>query len=256
MASRGFGVAAAIPGEWMAPLAKAAETAGYATFWVNDTPGADALPALAAAAEATSSIRLAVGVIPLDRREPDEIASTIVSLGLPTSRLVLGVGSGGALKGSLELVEAGIHRLRDLTDCSIAVGALGPRMIQLAGDHADGVVLNWLTPQWIETCTAGLRSAPTATTEIIGYVRTALPGARTTLQAEAQRYESFPQYGRHFERMGVPAFDTCVLGEAGEIQKRLAAFDAVLDETVVRAIVADQSLVHYSELLEAAAPNR
>jgi len=246
---RGFGIAAAAPRDIVQPLAAAAEAAGFSTFWTNDTPGADGLTVLAAVAEATTSIRLGVGVVPIDRRSPQEIAETIARLDLPVDRLMLGIGSGGRHTGSLELVHHAINELRRLTTCKVAIGALGPKMIALSAKSADGVILNWLTPEWSGKSVKGISDI-----DSIGYVRTALPEAREVLEAEARRYESFPAYGRHFERMGVPALATCVVGDRDVIQSGLKQFERYLDETVVRAIIPDQSLHAYLELLRASAP--
>lgn len=255
MTKRGFGVAAAIPDEMIAPLAKAAEDAGYSTFWVNDTPGADGIEALARAAKSTSTIRLGVGVIPLDRRSSESIANSVQQAQLPADRLVIGIGAGGARVGSLGLVERGIVELQERTGSMVAVGALGMNMIDLAGRVADGVVLNWLTPAWaMQSAEAARRHQRDEPLEIVGYVRTALEKSRAKAKAEADRYSSFPAYARHFERMGVPAVETCVIGDSESISSGLQAFDAALDETVVRAIVSGESLESYLALLEAGRP--
>ncbi len=251
---RGFGIAAAMPGDFIEPLAIAAEEAGYSTFWTNDTPGADGIAVLARASKVTSSIRLGVGVIPLDRRGPAEILASIDGAGIDPDRLIVGVGSGGAHAGSLALVRDGIAKLRQGTTGRIAIGALGPKMIALSGEVADAVVLNWLTPEWIPNSVEAIDVANRSTTEVVGYVRTAMPGGSEVLATEASRYESYPAYGRHFQRMGVPALGTCVFGESEEIQSGLKAFEQRLDETVVRAIVGEQTLEAYLDLLKAAAP--
>ena len=92
MARRGFGIAAATLSSLVAPLAAASEANGYDTFWVNDTPGSDGFDALRRAAEVTSTIRLGVGVIPIDRRPPDTIVQAIEEHELPKDRLIVGVG--------------------------------------------------------------------------------------------------------------------------------------------------------------------
>jgi hypothetical protein len=170
-------------------------------------------------------------------------------------RVIVGVGSGGTQHGSLSMVEEGIRILRELAGCRVAVGALGPRMVQLAIDSADAVLLNWLTPEWA----AWSLEAPGATertsrAEAIGYVRTGLPAAADRLQVEADRYSSFSAYARHFARMGVPAIDTCAGGTPEVIQRRLEEFDQVLDETVVRAITESETLDAYLAVLEAGRP--
>jgi alkanesulfonate monooxygenase SsuD/methylene tetrahydromethanopterin reductase-like flavin-dependent oxidoreductase (luciferase family) len=261
MSARGFGVAGAVPHEIIQELAQAAEQSGFATFWVNDTPQGDGLAALAAAAGVTTRIGLGVGVIAVDRQPGAVIARRITELDLPESRLIVGIGSGGAMHGTVEIVRTAIGAIRPASKARIVVGALGPRMCRLGGESADGVLLNWLTPgpatisaQAIHeaAANAGRRNA-----HVAGYVRTALgEAALPKLQAEANRYEGIPNYARHFARMGIRAFDTAVLGESRtEIAATLGKFEEAWDETVVRAITANDSAEEYLALLEATAPN-
>jgi alkanesulfonate monooxygenase SsuD/methylene tetrahydromethanopterin reductase-like flavin-dependent oxidoreductase (luciferase family) len=254
----GFGVAGALQSEVIMSLAKAAEELGYSTFWVNDTPGGDGIVALSAAAATTESIRLGVGVIPVDRRPPEAIAEAVQRLGIPLDRLVLGVGSGATRLGSLSLVEGAINQLRELvSDAKIAVGALGPKMVELGARDADAILLNWLTPEQAASSAAVIRSEADEldrVVEVIGYVRTALPSAQDRLANEAQRYAAIPQYGDHFDRMGVDALETCAIGHERELNEQLEAFEVTLDETVVRAIVGEEAIEDYLELMAAVAP--
>jgi alkanesulfonate monooxygenase SsuD/methylene tetrahydromethanopterin reductase-like flavin-dependent oxidoreductase (luciferase family) len=253
---RGFGVAAAVGPAVVRELARRAEDAGYSTFWVNDTPGADGLEMLGAASHVTSSIRLGVGVIPVDRRPAAEIVEAVRRLDLPTERLVVGIGSGARLAGSLDLVKSKADALRAATGTPVAIGALGDRMISLAGRVADGVILNWLTPAWARRSRELLGSREgNRDCEIVGYVRVGLERSRRQVEKEAAHYAAIPQYARHFSRMGVEAVDTCVIGDPAHIAVRLAKFDRVLHETVVRAIAAEESLQEYVEVLQAGAPN-
>lgn len=256
---RGFGVAGALAHPIVRELARAAETAGYATFWVNDTPGGDGLAALREAATATATIRLGIGVVPLDRQPPERIAARVAELGLPTERLILGIGA-GSQAGGLARVRAGAARLRQLTAATVVVGALGPKMCRVAGEAADGVLLNWLTADYVrpsaELVHAAAAEAGRPRPRIDAYVRTALgPAAIERVREEADRYAAFPAYAAHFGRMDVAAMATTVTGETREeIRRGLAAFAPHLDETVVRAIVAEESAVAYLALLTAAAP--
>ena len=256
---RGFGVAGALPHDIIRALAAAAEAAGYHTFWVNDTPQGDGLASLGAAAEVTSEIVLGVGVIPLDRQPADEIARRVNELGLPQQRLIVGVGSGNP-QGGLARVREGAETLEERLEAPVVVGALGPNMCAMAGKSADGVLLNWLTAEYVAPSaaivTAAARQAGRPRPLILGYVRTVYgPGAREVFVEEAGRYGRYPAYAANFTRMGTPAEATAVTGEtAAEIQTGLAAFAGELDETVVRAITGEESVDAYMALLEAAAP--
>ena len=256
---RGFGVAGALPHAIVRELAAAAERSGYHTFWVNDTPHGDGLAALREAAGVTTTIRLGVGVIPLDRQPAEAIARRVAELELPRERLTLGIGSGSA-KGGVARVRAGAAALARLGEALIVVGALGPRMCAAAGETADGVLLNWLTAEYVAPSAAivdaAAREAGRPRPLILGYVRTVYgPGAGEVFAAEAARYATFPAYAANFARMGTPAAATAVSGDdPAQIQAGLAPFTAALDETVVRAVTGEESAAAYLALLEAAAP--
>lgn len=260
MPARGFGLAAAVPGEVIRAAARRAEELGYRTFWVNDTPDGDGLRALAEAATVTTSIALGVGVLPLTRWTPERIAARVKELGLPPGRLRLGIGSGTGT-GALERVRAGAQALRALLPgYELVIAALGPRMCRLAGAVADAVLFNWLTPEHVERSTnwlaEGAREAGRPLPGRYAYVRVAL-GRETfaRLVEEAARYERFPGYREHFARMGVSALATAVTVERGEdLAPRLAPWEALLDETVIRAVTAHDRVDDVLQLVEAGAP--
>lgn len=256
---RAFGVTGNLPAGIVREVARAAQAAGYDTVWVNDGPDGEALAALQVAAEATTTIGLAAGLLPLDRWSPERIAARSAELGLPVDRLTLGVGA-GAGPGGPARVRHGVEALRDLTGTTIVVGALGPKMCELAGEVADGVLLDWPTPAHAHTCVALVeRAAATAgrtRPPVAGYVFTALgPAALQRLQVDAEHYGSVPAYASHFRRMGAGPAAASVAGEtAGQIQRALRAYEAELDETVVRAIVGDDTVAAYLHLLTVASP--
>jgi alkanesulfonate monooxygenase SsuD/methylene tetrahydromethanopterin reductase-like flavin-dependent oxidoreductase (luciferase family) len=258
---RGFGVEAALTHDIVRELAPAAERAGYSTFWVNDEVDGDGLAALREAAAVTTTIRLGVGAIPLDRQGPQQIASRVEELTLPVERLVLGVGSGHPA-GGLERVRNGVAALRDSIDAPLVVAAIVPRMLALAGEIADGVLLDWPAPQYVvdatEIVAQGAVEIQRPRPWIGGYVFTAVgsPGI-AQLRREAEHYAAIPSYATHFARMGVEPMETVACGEDAEgLQSSLERYDAVLDETIVRAVVAEEAAIAsgYLEVLHAAAP--
>jgi alkanesulfonate monooxygenase SsuD/methylene tetrahydromethanopterin reductase-like flavin-dependent oxidoreductase (luciferase family) len=261
MSDRGFGITGGLNPEIVRAIAPEAEASGFATFWANDTPTGDGLTTLAEAARVTSMIRLGVGVVPIDRQPAATLLRRVEELGIPLDRLTLGVGS-GALKGAeaVEMVRTGCAVLTGASTARVVIGALGPKMTALAGEAADGALLSWLTPAQAEASAATVRDAAKAADRpkpwVASYFRVALgQAALPRLHAEAERYAGFPAYAAHFRRMGVQAIETCVFGEEpAAIQAGLARFDDALDETVVRAIVANETAGEYLALLRAAAP--
>lgn len=229
-----IGLPGATPHEVVSALAPRIEQLGLRGLWLNDTPGGDSLAGLRAAAAATSVLRLGTGVIPLDRRSARDILADLGDL--PADRLSLGVGTGAAKHG-LALVEESVAELRAGTAASIVVGALGPRMRDLASRVADAVLLNWLTP---EVAAAQRSTAPT-----VLYARTALtPDALPALEEEAARYAGYPAYAANFERLGIAAIDTTITSV-----ERIEEYLPAVDELVLRAIVAEPTLAGYERFL-------
>lgn len=227
-------------------LAPRLERLGFGGLWLNDVPGGDSLAGLRVAAEVTERIRLATGVIPLDRRPVAKLALA----GLPAERTTVGIGSGGA-RHPLAVVADGIAELRTRTDAAIAVGALGPKMRRLAARQADAVVLNWLTPTAAARAMDDLRrDAGDRIGGVRGvlYVRTITDGAaRSALQREADRYGSYASYAANFARLGVRPIDATIDRGA-----TLAAYD-VVDEVVLRAITEGGTLAELERFVDEAA---
>jgi alkanesulfonate monooxygenase SsuD/methylene tetrahydromethanopterin reductase-like flavin-dependent oxidoreductase (luciferase family) len=258
---RGFGVSAAVSNGVIEQLAREAEQLGYTSFWVNDIPSHDGLESLEAAGAGTTAIKLGVGVIPLDRRPPASIDQDVESHELPLGRLLLGVGSGGG-QNALARVRAGVVEIKRETKAAIVVGALGPKMAQLAGEIADGVLLNWMTSDYLAHSAGLVQEAAESTGRpipmLMAYVRCGLaPDAEPRLEQELAHYAGDSHFQQHVDRMGATARDTCVLApDRGGLQDGLARFDAVLDETIVRAITPTDELDDLLQLLRACAPGR
>ena len=120
------------------------------------------------------------------------------------------------------------------------MSALGPRAVRMAGEVADGVLLNWCTPDRVADAVTlvreGAESAgrdPAAVTVAV-YVRANLDedrdGAMGALKDAVGEYASFPAYGRQFALMGFGAE-----AEAAAAAHR-AGHPAEIAEALVRAV--------------------
>lgn len=251
-----FGIAGALAHDIVRDIAPRLERAGFSTLWVNDTPSGDSLESLAAAAEVTPRLRLATGVISVDRRPAEEIIATVRRLQLPERRLTIGIGS-SAPPSPLSRIASSIDALRASLACDVMVGALGPKMRTLAVTRADGALLNWLTPAAAREAVAdkdrAVEENAGSSARMALYVRTSLgEPARTRLEGEAGRYEGIPSYAANFQRLGVRAIDTTVLSDHPQgIRDGIARYDGTLDEIVIRAITANDSIDDYVALIDA-----
>ncbi|PFG39329.1 luciferase-like monooxygenase [Georgenia soli] len=251
----GYGITGDLDLDIVRRLAPEVERAGLRTLWVNQPAHGDALAVMAAAAEVTSTLRIASGVLPVDRLPADEIVRRVSDLDLPADRLVLGVGA-SAPPSPITTVREAVATLTDRLGAPVVVGALGPRMRRLAARESAGLLLNWLTPSAAgraatekDRDVAGTGADP----EVALYVRCALGGvAHAVVRREAERYAGIPSYAANFARFGFAPLDAAVLAAAGgELRAGLAPYTSVVDETVVRAVTASGRLGEHVALLAA-----
>jgi alkanesulfonate monooxygenase SsuD/methylene tetrahydromethanopterin reductase-like flavin-dependent oxidoreductase (luciferase family) len=225
---------------------------------VNHPGPTDGLVSLAAAAGETGRIDLGIGVIPLHTRGPASIVAGVRANRLPLDRLLLGVGSPNP--GSLARVRDGVVALRAELSTRLVVAALGPRMCRLAGEVADGVLFNWLTPQYARESAAevraGARAAGRPAPVLYAYVRAAIgPAGCARLDDEASRYAAIPAYAAHFARMGVKPAETGIAAAGPEtVGPALAAWQDAVDHVVVRAITGQDTIAETLAVLRAARP--
>ncbi|MFQ5897870.1 MAG: LLM class flavin-dependent oxidoreductase [Candidatus Methylomirabilia bacterium] len=167
-------------------LAQEAEARGYHTAWTGEIAGSDAVTTMTLLATNTRALQIATGIIPLQTRTPIVLGMTAATLGtLAPGRIALGLGISSKiivgqwhglaferplaqLKEAVTIIrkvmagervnfEGEFYRIRNFRlvippppkPVPIYLGALGPRMLQLAGEIADGVLLNWIPPEAI-----------------------------------------------------------------------------------------------------------
>lgn len=255
---QGFALFAGIAPEIIRASARETEGLGYSSLWVNHPGATDGLAALALAARETQRIELGIGVIPLHTRGPDSIVQGVRANVLPLERLLLGVGSPNP--SALKRVRAGIAELRSQLRVRLVVAALGPQMCRLAGEIADGVLFNWLTPDHArhsaELVREGAAAARRPPPKLFAYVRVALgSAARDRLAQEADRYAAIPAYAANFARMGVKPVETAIAAETPDaIPPALGQWQGVVDEVVVRAITGKDTVEENLALLRACRP--
>src|SRR5215472_14200345 len=255
---QGFALFAGTAPEVIRATAREAEGLGYTSFWVNHPGATDGLAALALAARETRRIEVGIGVIPLHTREARSIVDGVRAQALPLDRLLLGVGSPNP--DALKRVRAGVAELRSQLATEIVVAALGPQMCRLAGEVADGVLFNWLTPEHArrsaDLVRAGAASAKRPVPKLYAYVRVALgPAALEKLGEEGARYAAIPAYGANFERMGMKPVETAIAAQTADaIPRALAAWRGAVDEVVMRAITAKDTVEENLMLVRTSKP--
>jgi 5,10-methylenetetrahydromethanopterin reductase len=172
-------------------LARQAEAAGFESAWLNEDIGRDSFAMLAAIATVTKAIGIGTAIVNVYTRSAFQIAmgaATLDELSRGRARLGLSVGHHpwNDLAHGIPL-EAPLARLREYvqfirkalsgkpfthegrffsgvnsklgvsrprSELPIYVGGTGPRMVALAGEVADGLLTNVVSPYYIANFTA------------------------------------------------------------------------------------------------------
>lgn len=229
---RGTGFALRDPWPWpvFAGLARDGERLGYRAVLLPEIAGRDAFAAATALAGETSTLMLGTGVVPMTSRRAMLTAMAAATVQERSAgRAILGVGAGAPSSGALSRLRDHVLQLwslldsRDLGDDGLTlefeghvpiwIAALGPRAVALAGEVADGVLLNWCSPERVAEAREGIRQAAEAVGRdpdeitVAAYVRAAVDDDRdralAALTVAASEYASYPAYRRQFEAMGL-----------------------------------------------------
>lgn len=152
-------------------LAAKAEELGYDSFWVYDTPmvNGDPFVGLALCAQATSRIKLGIGVTSPALRSAPAAAAAVASLNaLAPGRVICGVGTGNTARRTLgmkpttmAMLERFTRQLQDLTAGRSTEYAEGNRKRDVRFLHVDGYV-NTKDPVEFVVAAFGLKAAAIA----------------------------------------------------------------------------------------------
>ncbi|MDT7556661.1 MAG: 5,10-methylenetetrahydromethanopterin reductase [Pseudonocardiales bacterium] len=267
-------VATGAPVSKLVAHAAAAEAAGFASYWLGQLAVPDVLTVFAAAGAATSRIELGTAVVPTWTRHPLMLAAqALTTQEACGNRLALGIGLAHKplveqtlkipfttpAKHMDEYLSVLLPALRDrkvaftgdiwsgfedlsggarsATPPSVLVAAMGPRMLAMTGERADGSIL-WLSgPRTIGTtirpaldaaaAAAGRPSPrvvaglPVCVTDRPDEVRSMIAGALAT-------YATLPSYRAMLDAEGGPGdsigpADVAIVGDAATVTSRLRA---------------------------------
>jgi F420-dependent oxidoreductase-like protein len=248
--------------------AKQAEQEGFSSYWMPQIFGPEALTALAVIGREVPRIELGTSVIPTYPRHPMMLAQhALTTNAVVGGRLCLGIGlshkvviedmMGMSFDKPLRHMREYLSILMPLLEsqavsfagetltahaglaipgaarCGVVVAALGPQMLALAAQMADGT-LTWCTgPETLRTLTI---PTITAAAERLGRpaprVIAALPVCVTNDVAAARAraaevfavYGQLPSYRAMLDHEGAagPA-DIAIVGSADEVSSRIAA---------------------------------
>jgi alkanesulfonate monooxygenase SsuD/methylene tetrahydromethanopterin reductase-like flavin-dependent oxidoreductase (luciferase family) len=227
-------------------LARAADDAGYSSIWAPEVGSRDAIVLCSLYGQATKRASVGTGVVPLYSRNATTLAlSCAAAAEASDGRFILGIGSGHRFTAEAwyeghwdrprtrmrELIDVvrrilsgervthdglshvnGFHLGSTPPTVPVYIGALTPPSLRLAGEVADGVILNWLPPEGIEKAALLAREAAADAgrrIRVIAYVRTAVVedesqahDARVALREQTYAYLSLPTYANSVRQVG------------------------------------------------------
>jgi F420-dependent oxidoreductase-like protein len=264
----------------------AAESDGFTAFWMPQVPGyLDAMTAVALIGQATARIEIGTAVVPIQTRHPmimaQQAMTTQVACG---GRFTLGIGPShhwivnsqlglpydrparlmGHYLDVLDAAFAGpgtvdvdnenycVHSPVDVTDAfdvPVLLSALGPTMLQLAGERAGGTVL-WMADERaigdhvVPRITAAADGAGRPAPRIVAGVPVALCSNSETDDARAYASEVLghadfsPNYVRLLEHGDAEDVgDTMAAGDESAVLDRLRRYrDAGVTDVAVRIV--------------------
>ena len=260
-----------------------AEGLGYETVWVPEGGGRDSLTALASIAMRTERVRLGTGILPIYARTATNTAMGAAGMAAVSGdRFILGLGVGhrptvegrdgvpfsrpmARLRQTIrvvrklldgETVSSKGHHF-NIADASLGaaapkervpiyIAALGPQMLELAGEMADGVLMNWTAESFVAEAVRHVeRGAQKAgrdisDIDIAGYVRVAAGGdeeaVRASLSTQVARYATNAFYRNFFVETGFG-------DEMAEAALALAAGDVARASEAITREMQDQVAV-------------
>ncbi len=222
-------------------IARTAQDMGYSSFWTVEATGTDAMTLLGAATIAAPKIGLGTGIIPIQLRSPTLAAMTAATLQAlnPDVDVLLGVGvsAPGILRShGIQATDKPIGMMReyvtllkeclsgesvtfegDYFQCSrfrlgvrlgerkpkIIMAALNPQMLKLAGEVADGVLLNYLPASHVQSSVEQVRKGGNA--KIYAYVHAAvgeLEKSANSARRDLFNYAMADGYAKMFREAG------------------------------------------------------
>ena len=230
-------------------LALMAEEAGYEALWMTEGSGRDSVTQLTSVAGKTQRIWLGTGILPIFGRTPLNTAMCAAgAAAVSNGRFMLGLGVGNRsvvetshgvpynrpvtrLRETITIVrrllqgekvdykgrvfnvnQASLGEAAPSEKVPIYIAALGPRMLELAGEMADGVLLSWTGPSSVKSAIELVQQAAAragrdpSQVKIAGYVRTSVAtdqeAAHASLRGQIARYTHNTYYRTFFRQSG------------------------------------------------------
>jgi probable F420-dependent oxidoreductase len=262
---------------------------GYSDVWSAEVDGADGFTPLTVAALSEPRLNLGVAVTPAFTRGPGLLAMSVAAMAeVSGGRFIMGLGSSSqpvverwngitferpyartrdvlrflkrALDGEkidevFETFEVhGFKLSRPVVERPpILLGALRPRMLRLAGEEADGAILNWLAASDVAQCRAQVGEKKTIAARLFVIPLDDADRARFIARRMISSYLTVPTYAEFHRWLGrgealTPMWEAWAQGDRKLANEVIP--DEVVDELVIHGSV-DACREHVERYIEA-----
>jgi probable F420-dependent oxidoreductase len=244
----------------VADEAQRVEALGFSTLWRSGN-----LPMLAAAVRATTHIPVATGIIPVDSVPAADVIATYRSLKHDhPGRFVVGLGGAHGAR-PLKTLNAYLDALDEsgVAADSRVLAALGPHMLALARDRADGAYPFLVTSSYVSEARAALGAGKTLAVLVMVLPTTDREAARRVAATPLDFLTKVGGYRRNLLRQGFSESDiddvsdrlldgVTAWGDLDSIAARVAEYRAAgADQVVVRMLGADDEQAWQARLADA-----
>ncbi|MBX6390201.1 MAG: TIGR03620 family F420-dependent LLM class oxidoreductase [Frankia sp.] len=192
------------------------EELGYRTLWLAGGQSNN-LPQISAVIRATSTLRVASGILPVLQVPPAETAAAYAELEAEhPGRFIVGLGGAHGPK-PLQTLNAYLDALdaaRPPVPASARIlAALGPQMLELARDRASGAYPYLVTTDYVGKARELLGPGPTLAVLVPVIPITDPTAAREFARALLGMFATIPGYRNNFARMGFTEADITGLSD-------------------------------------------
>lgn len=211
-----------VPADDAGAAARRIEELGYGTIWVGEADGRHALLHAGMLLEATEQVTVATGIANIWARDAQATINGARTLAEAyDGRFVLGIGASHAPlverrgreygKPYSEMVrylaamrEADYTSPRPAQEPDVVLAALGPKMLALAAEEADGAHTFLVPVAHTARARQAMGEGPVVAPEQAAAVAEDRSAARALAEDHVRKYLSLPNYRRNLERLGYP----------------------------------------------------
>lgn len=229
------------------------EKLGYPTVWLTGGP-LERLDQVAEAVRAGSTIRVATGILSVDRFPAAEVAALYTELeAAAPGRFVVGLGGAHGPK-PFQTLRTYLDALDAVPPAARVMAALGPKMLRLARERAGGAFPVLVTPDYTARARADLGDDTTLAVSQLVVLDSDADRARAIARGPLGFLGQLPAYQANFRRMGFTdgeisqlgdrlVDELVVHGDAGSIAARVRAHQAAGADHVAVNVTSERDAI-------------